>query len=125
MTLDRMGADLLDLIPQLKACIPPGEVVDKRTYGGFNTPAFLQVLRRRHASALVLAGVETEVCALSTAFQAMDRGWRVVVVEDGVASSAPDGHAAALGLLRTRFGCQIDIAPAAEVLSAWPGRSCA
>jgi nicotinamidase-related amidase len=120
MTLDRMDPAMLDLVPALARCIPPGEVVEKRSYGGFDAPGFLHALQRRQASALVLAGVETEVCVLSVAMQAMDRGWRVVVVEDAVASSASEGHEAALNLFRGRFGRQIDIAPASEVLAAWP-----
>jgi nicotinamidase-related amidase len=120
MTQDRMDPSMLDLVPELARCIPPGEVVEKRSYGGFDEPGFLQALRRREASALVLTGVETEVCVLSVAIQAMDRGWRVVVVEDAVASSAKEGHEAAHGLFRGRFGCQIDIAPASDVLKAWP-----
>jgi nicotinamidase-related amidase len=100
--------------------VPPGEVVEKRSYGGFEAPGFLRALQRRQASALVLAGVETEVRVLSVAMQAIDRGWRVVVVEDAVASSAREGHEAALDLFRARFGCQIDIARAADVLAAWP-----
>lgn len=120
MTLDLMDPAMLDLMPALAACVPPGEVIDKRSYGGFDTPAFVQALRRQHASSLVLTGVETEVCVLSTAMQAMDRGWRVVVVEDAVTSSAPEGHRAALELMRTRFTHQIDIAAAKDVLAAWP-----
>ncbi|HET9199507.1 MAG TPA: hypothetical protein VFO84_00840 [Dehalococcoidia bacterium] len=50
----------------------------------------------------------------------MDRGWRVVVVEDAFASSAPEGHRAALDPMRTRFSCQIGIAAARVVLAAWP-----
>jgi nicotinamidase-related amidase len=119
MTLDRMDASMLDLVPALAACVPPGQVVEKQSYGGFDAPAFLQALRRRHATTLVLTGVETEVCVLSTAMQAMDRGWRVVVVEDAVASGAQESHEAALNLFRNRFGCQIDIAPAKDVLAAW------
>lgn len=120
MTLDAMDPAMLDLVPALAARVPPGQVIEKRSYGGFDTPAFVQALRRRHASSLVLAGVETEVCVLSTAMQAMDRAWRVVVVEDAVASSTPRSHRAALELMRTRFSCQIDIAAAGEVLAAWP-----
>jgi nicotinamidase-related amidase len=118
MTQDRIDASMLDLVPELVPCIPPGEVVEKRSYGGFDVPGFLHAPRRRQASTLVLTGVETEVCVLSVAMQAMDCGWRVV--GDAVASCAREGHDTALELFRGRFGCQIDIASASEVLRAWP-----
>jgi nicotinamidase-related amidase len=120
LTLDRMDPAMLEIVPELARFVPPAEVIDKRSYGGMESPGFLHGLQRRRADTLVLSGVETEVCILSIALQAIDRGWRVVVVEDAVASSAPAGHEAAMRLFTTRFGCQVEVASAATVRAAWP-----
>ena len=32
MTLDRLGPDMVDLVPSLKAMVPPARVLDKMTY---------------------------------------------------------------------------------------------
>ena len=119
MTLDTMSPALLDLVPELARFVPPAEILDKHSYGGFSSPSFLHALQRRGASALVLSGAETDVCLLSTALQALDRGWRVVVVEDAVASSAAPCHEAAICLLQSRFSSQIELASVEEVLRAW------
>lgn len=120
MTLDEMDPGMLDIIPELRRFVPPAEIIDKgSSYGGFGTPSFTHALQRRGASTLVVSGVETDVCVLSTILQAIDRGWRVVVVEDGVLGSSPDHHEAALSLFRGRFGCQIEIACAEDILAAW------
>lgn len=45
---------------------------------------------------LVLVGIETHVCILQTAFDGLEAGYRVVVVEDGVCSRYQGNHANAL-----------------------------
>jgi nicotinamidase-related amidase len=119
LTRDEMGEEMLDIVPELHRFVPPARVIDKHSYGGFASPAFTHALQEREVGTLVLSGVETDVCVLSTALQAIDRGWRVVIVEDGVAGSAPEHHEAALNLFRGRFGCQIEIAPTETILAAW------
>lgn len=122
LTRDEMDPALLDIVPTLRRFVPPAEIVDKTScYGGFATPGFTHALQRREAGALVVSGVETDVCVLSTVLQAIDRGWRVVVVEDGVTGSSPEHHEAALNLFRGRFSCQVDIACAEDILAAWDG----
>jgi nicotinamidase-related amidase len=51
------------------------------------------------ADALVLAGVATDCCILSTALAAADAGVSVRVASDACAGSTPGRHAAALDLL--------------------------
>ena len=53
-------------------------------------------------------------------FGATDRGYRVIIVEDAVASSSPAGHRAALDAICPRLDQQIQIATVEEVLAAWP-----
>jgi nicotinamidase-related amidase len=119
---DRMDATMLDLIEPLARLVPPAEAVDKKTYSAFPSTAFLGALSRRDARTLVLSGVETDVCVLATALDAVDRGLHVVVAADAVASSSPSGHRAALEVLRGRFDQQIDLATVSDVIAAWTGQ---
>lgn len=71
-------------------------VLDAATFGKW-TPG----LARRAASEgrLVLAGVSTDCCVLSTALAAADAGVEVLVVADACAGADDDSHAKALQVL--------------------------
>jgi nicotinamidase-related amidase len=62
------------------------------------------------------------VCVLSTVLDAVDIGFRVIVVEDALCSSSDDGHDALMTIYRTRFSEQIELMQQAEVLSLWQDR---
>lgn len=64
---------------------------------------------------LVLAGVSTDCCVVSTALAAADAGATVTVVSDACAGSTPDNHRTALGVMGL-YPPQITLASAAEVL---------
>ena len=56
---------------------------------------------------------------MATVMGAVDLGYRVVLVSDGVCSSADTGHDAAMTLFRTRLSQQIETAPFDEILDSW------
>lgn len=56
---------------------------------------------------------------LATVLDAVDHGYRVVVVEDGLCSSSDQGHDALLTLYRTRFTDQIELLGLEEVIRLW------
>jgi nicotinamidase-related amidase len=68
---------------------------------------------------LVVTGAETDVCVLSTVLGAIDLGYRIVVVSDGVCSSADQPHDHLLALYSDRFSLQVETAECREVLEAW------
>ena len=116
----RMDPALLDLVEPLLALVPPAEVCDKTTFSAFHSKEFLASLERRRTDTLVLTGAETDVCVLGTAFDAVDRGYRVIVVADAVTSLSPDGHRATLDAVFARLDQQIEVATVEDVLAAWP-----
>lgn len=65
---------------------------------------------------LVLAGVSTDCCVISTALAAADAGATVTIVSDACAGSTPANHQSALDVMAL-FPPQITIATAAEVLA--------
>lgn len=115
----RNEAALYDLVPRLAALVPPAAVIDKPGYSAFGVPAFEAALDRLGADTLIITGVETDVCVLATVLGAVDRGLRVILVTDALASSAPAAHAATLEHVIPRFDQQIELIDTATLLQCW------
>jgi nicotinamidase-related amidase len=111
--------EIYGLLPALQAFVPPAHVVDKETYSVFETPGFVQLLERLSCRTLILTGVETDVCVLATALSAVDRGFRVILASDAVASGSDTGHARTLDTLVPRFDHQIEVATSEDILRRW------
>jgi acyl-CoA reductase-like NAD-dependent aldehyde dehydrogenase/nicotinamidase-related amidase len=68
----------------------PGElVVRKRFFSAFGDPRLEAWLRERGIDRIILAGVYMHACVRSTALDAYERGFQVVIAEDAVASTEP------------------------------------
>ncbi|SNB72398.1 Nicotinamidase-related amidase [Arboricoccus pini] len=85
---------LLDLLPGLEFLTDI--MIDKMSFGGFEGTDLVPRLKRLRATTLIISGVETDICVLSTVMSAIDKGYRVVIPTDAVASGDEAGHAAAL-----------------------------
>ena len=118
-TRERLDPGLLELLPLLAKLVPPATVIDKSRYSGFTEPQLIAHLRERSTDVLIVTGSETDVCVLATVLGAVDHGYRVIVVRDGVCSSSDEGHDALLELFETRYNVQIETADADTVLRAW------
>jgi len=83
----------------------PGElVVDKSGKGAFYGTELETLLRRRSIRKLIVCGVTTEVCVLSTVIEANDRGFDCAVLSDCVGSYHPNLHVAALDMIKSQAG---------------------
>ena len=120
MTLAALGPEMVDLVPELARFAPPARIVDKRAYSPWMGPELEEALRRDGIDTIVVTGGETDVCVLATVMGAVDRGYRVIVACDGVCSSADPTYDAMMFLYHSRFGTQIETAPTADILEAWP-----
>ncbi|MET9273913.1 cysteine hydrolase [Kribbella sp. NPDC003557] len=69
--------------------------LDKTTFGAWGPE-----LAAKADGRLVLAGVSTDCCVISTALSAVDAGVRVQVVEDACAGSTAENHAKAIDVMR-------------------------
>ena len=117
---DRMDRAMLDLMQPLAGFSPPAEVCDKTTYSAFASAEFAASIAKRGTQTLVLSGVETDVCVLATALDAVDSGLHVVLAADALTSWSEAGHRAALESIYPRLDQQIEIATTAAILAAWP-----
>lgn len=108
---DRPANDpIFDLIPGAAALDTP--VVDAPTFGKW-TPQLRAIVGE--TPELVLCGVSTDCCVISTALPAADAGATVTVAADACAGSSDENQAAALSVLGL-YPPQIAVKTTAEIL---------
>lgn len=119
VTRNVIGDEALALQHELQPFATEARCFDKRTHDAFDSESFARHIRTYEPDALVLFGIETDVCVLATAMSAVDLGYRVIIVEDACASSAPDSHDACITHIYPRFDQQIEITSTATLLQSW------
>lgn len=113
------GWDFIDEMQPLA-----GEViVDKVGTGAFHATELHDVLRNRQIDNVVLTGVTTGVCVTSTAREATDRGYSVLVLEDCCAEPDPRNHDMAIELLKIEDGYSATVSSAQHFISALQGQA--
>ncbi|WP_441969231.1 cysteine hydrolase family protein [Microvirga sp. 2MCAF38] len=119
LTRRYIDSQMLELLHPLSRFAPPAAIFDKSVYSAFGNVRLLAYLRHRAVSTLIITGAETDVCVLATVLAAVDYGYRVILVSDGLCSSSTETHDALLSVYRSRFSEQIETAPSEEVIDAW------
>jgi nicotinamidase-related amidase len=109
----------LELVPALARFAPPATVIDKPAYSAFAESSLASFLREKEVGTLVITGSETDVCVLSTVLDAVDLGFRVVLVEDALCSSSDEGHDALMTLYHARFAEQVELVKAENLGKLW------
>jgi nicotinamidase-related amidase len=118
-TRQALGGEQLDLVPELARYVPPAATIDKGTYSAFFRSALANLLIEKQVGTVVVTGAETDVCVLSTVLDAVNLGFRVVIVEDALCSSSDAGHDALMTMYRLRFTEHIDLVAAAQLPDLW------
>lgn len=109
---DQPPADpLFDLVPDAIG-LSPHPTLDLPTFGKWGGELEALVGRGAH---VVLAGVSTDCCVLSTALGAADAGAHLTVAADACAGSTAENHAAALHVMGL-YAPQISLKTTAEIL---------
>lgn len=119
VTLEAMPRAMLDVVAPLAALSPPAAIIDKRVYSAFASRSFLAALRRLDADGLILSGVETDVCVLATAYDAVDRGLPVIIATDAVTSFSLDAHGAMMKHVYARIPEQVRLMKTDAIVGAW------
>ncbi|WP_336644264.1 cysteine hydrolase family protein [Microbacterium sp. USHLN186] len=104
--------ELFDLVPAA-AALSPHPTLDLPTFGKWGAQLEDIVGRGAH---VVLAGVSTDCCVLSTALAGADAGAHLTVATDACAGSTAENHAAALHVM-SLYPPQITLARTAEILA--------
>jgi len=121
-TRSRLSSSQLEIVSPLSRLIPPASVIDKPAYSAFAESILAVFLRDKSVDTLIITGSETDVCVLATVLDAVDLGFRTIVVEDALCSSFDDGHDALMTLYRNRFSEQIELMTQAQVSDLWHER---
>jgi nicotinamidase-related amidase len=121
-TRQEMDSSQLELVPELARFAPPAAVIDKPAYSAFFRSPLAAFLTEKGVRTVIVSGAETDVCVLSTVLDAINIGFRVVLVEDALCSSSDAGHDALMTMYRLRFTEQIDLVTAEALTEVWrPG----
>lgn len=109
------GAPVTEVVPQLAP--RPGEsTVFKHRYSPFHNTDMDLLLTNLKVDTLVVCGVNTNNCVLCTCFEAFNRDYRVLLVEDVCASmNGPDYHAAALTLIEAALAWRVTTDEVVEI----------
>ncbi|MGK3200364.1 cysteine hydrolase family protein [Amycolatopsis sp. MEPSY49] len=97
---------------QIIDAFQPPSTVDASTFGKWTA----RMATRVGGARLVLAGVSTDCCVLSTALAAADAGVSVTVVSDACAGVDDESHTKALDVMRL-YGPLVKVATTEEVLA--------
>ena len=82
-------------------------IVIKHSYSGFYKTSLQRVLNKLGATRLMLTGCVTNICILYIAYEAVLRGFEVLVKKDCVAGLAQDTHEFALRQMKETLGVRI------------------
>src|ERR1044072_4372013 len=118
-TRSRLPAGQLDLVPALARFAPPATVIDKPGYSAFVGSTLAAFLDEKGVDTVTMTGAETDVCVLASVLDAVDLGFRVVIVEDALCSWSHPGHDALMTMYRPRFAEQIELVRAEELPELW------
>lgn len=102
---------LFELVPEVREI--SAHVIDEPTFGKWREALITWL---GHDPEVVLTGVSTDCCVISTALPAADDGATITVVTDACAGSTPENHAAALTVLGL-YPPQITLKTTDEVLA--------
>jgi nicotinamidase-related amidase len=106
-----------DFVPEL---LPEHDevVIDKPGTGAFHGTDLQHILMTSGIENLILTGVTTGVCVTSTAREAADRGFNVLVLSDCCAEPDQSNHDIAIRLLMIEDGYLATVADASMFLSS-------
>ncbi len=77
---------------------------DKTRYSAFAGTPLELYLRERQINEIALVGVCTDICVLHTAVDAYNKGYKIIIYKEAVASFNEIGHNWALGHLKGSLG---------------------
>ncbi len=93
------GTDEVRVIPELEP-LPGDTILEKRRFSAFYKTDLDQTLRLWNIQTVVVTGVTTHVCVLSTALDAIANDFSCIIAEDGCCNHKPELHEGILQVYR-------------------------
>jgi nicotinamidase-related amidase len=121
MTIEQLGPEMIELVPDLAQFVPPARTLDKHVYSPWTGSDLHRQLCEAGIDTIIITGGETDVCVLATVMGAIDWGFRVILVTDALCSSADETHDAMMNVYMNRFGEQVECVTTETLLESWPG----
>lgn len=122
----RGGTQQVEIITAL-APQPGDTVIDKPRYSAFHQTDLDAQLKQSGVTTLIVGGVLTDVCVLTTVFDAFALGYRIRVITDACTTTTLAAHYSAL-LIMANWVYSLELLTCAELHRALQGRdfiSCA
>ncbi|MBF9035960.1 isochorismatase family protein [Rhodobacterales bacterium HKCCE2091] len=96
------GTKWAEILPELAP--QDGDLVlPKRTYSGFQDPAFEDALKARGIETLYITGLHTDCCCRHTSGDAFQKGYGLVWITDALQAFTPEAHESGLEYYRTYY----------------------
>lgn len=111
------GTPGVKILSELKVLDSENVVVKKR-YSGFFETSLDQILRECNVDSLVLAGINTHACIRTTAIDAYQRDWKVILAADCINSYNQDWHESSLDYMKGRIASYLTKQQLEESLGA-------
>lgn len=92
---------------------PADIILPKRRFSAFYKTDLDQTLRTLHIEAVLVTGIATPICVLTTALDAVSNDFRTILVEDCCAAHRPEYHQAVIDAYR-----QTPLFPLLQVLTS-------
>jgi nicotinamidase-related amidase len=96
------GTQGCEILPEL-ALAPEDVVIVKKRYSGFYRTVLDDVLARLAPDAIILAGINTHACIRTTAIDAYQRDWPVILAADCVDSYDQEHHEISLRYMKEKI----------------------
>jgi nicotinamidase-related amidase len=111
-----LPADWSEFVPEI-AALPADVVITKRQWGAFHGTELDLQLRRRGIATVVLGGIATNFGVESTAREAWQHHYAVIIAEDACTSVGPDLHKFSVEKILPRIS---RVRSTAEIVSVLP-----
>ena len=83
-------------IPTVKESLQDADYIEKTNFSVLNEIGFADLLKSKNKKQIILFGIETHICVLQTAFDLINNGYEVFVVENACGCRTKDNLDSAL-----------------------------
>lgn len=114
------GTRAIEILDALAPC--EGDIVlDKYRYSAFHGTRLAQMLKRRNVKNLIVIGVLTDVCVMTSVFDAYQHDFNITIVSDACTATTLAAHYSALFIL-SNWVYGLKIVTTAQLIKRWRGQ---